>query len=190
MKKKQVAALVMASVMTLGMTMGQVAFAQSDKKDAESNVAAQSDGVSAQAEDPVVDTSARTVTYNNPIEITLDANSSQHQGFIYAIGNDDKASSSRNYTYIYNAPVHITFDGVTADVGTLTETNYGSGFNAWRFNAPVTVDIKNSNFKNFATQGMFASVSALMGDEKASTVQMNDKLTYNISNSTINSLVG
>ena len=242
MKKKQVAALVMASVMTLGMTMGQVAFAQgsestvvetsqdvdnatekeqketsedtqesketeektetkgkdtkdesaaqSDKKDAESNVAVQSDGVSTQAEDPVVDTSARTVTYNNPIEITLDANTSQSQGFIYAIGDDNKASSNRNYTYIYNAPVHITFDGVTADIGTLMETNKGSGFNTWRFNAPVTVDIKNSTFKNFATQGMFGSISALFGDENAPTVQMNDKLTYNISNSTINLLAG
>ena len=144
----------------------------------------------AQSEDPVVDSSARTVTYNQPVEITLDANSTVSQGMIYAIGNDDKAPSDRNYTYIYNAPVHVTFDGVTATIGTLIETNYGSGFNTWQFNDTVTIDINNCNFTNFATQGMFLSVSSIFNGIMAPTVQMKGKLTYNITNSTINAIVG
>lgn len=165
----------------------------SDQKETEEvrqEVATQSEDVDAQADEPVVDSSARTVTYNSPVNITLDANSTTHQGLIYAIGDDNKASSSRNYKYIYNAPVTVTFDGVTANIGTLIETNYGSGFNTWQFNNTVTINIKNSSFKNFATEGMITTVSSLIGDESAMSVQMNGKLTYNISNSTINLIAG
>ena len=240
MKKKQVAALVMASVMTLGMTMGQVAFAQgsesavvetsqdvdnatekeqketsedtqesketeektetkgkdtqdesavqSDKKDAESNVAVQSDGVSTQADDPVVDSSAKTVTYNNPIDITVN-NDSVDRGYVFGLSNA-KAPSSAGCTFIYNEPVHITFDGVTADTATIVPTNR-SGFHAYQFNAGVTVDIKNnSNIQQLSPLAMFGRVSSIWGGEKELGMYMNEKLTVNIENSTVGAVAG
>ena len=156
------------------------------KEEQNNGTATYSDEIQTQASDPVIDSSKKTVTYNEPVDITLDANSPVSSGFISGL-DELSGVSGRNITYIYNQPVHITFDGVTASGGMLIRNNR---FNVYRFNAPVTIDIKNSNFKQFSVSYLYNAFGVYNGDEKEMGVYTDQKFTVNIENSTVGVFAG
>ena len=147
-------------------------------------------GIAVQASDPVIDSSSKTVTYNDDLDVTVTNDNVGSQSRVYAVGRANNAPSGRNCTYIYNGAVNITFDGVNADVATIVPGNAEGGFNTYQFNGPVTVTIKNSTIGQFSSNVAYFSVSALFGDEKSMTLEMKQKLTVNIENSTITTFCG
>ena len=147
-------------------------------------------GIAVQASDPVINSSAKTITYNDDLDVTVTNANVSSSKRVYAVGKANNAPSGRNCTYIYNGAVNITFDGVTADVASLVPSSADGGFNTYRFNGPVNVTIKNSTIKQFSSNTNYLGVSSLMTDEKSQTLEMKQKLTVNIENSTITTFSG
>mgnify|MGYP004509674049 CR=1 FL=1 len=156
-------------------------------------------GYEAQADDGVIiDKTNKIITYNNPIDVTItQGNVSTNPGNerVYAIGKFPEGSNisgtaSVAWKFIYNAPVNITFDSVTADAAWILPSSSSGGFQNYTFNDAVTVNVVNSNIKQLAAYANFLGVSALWGNEKELALNMKKKLTYNVKNSTVSTLIG
>lgn len=157
-------------------------------------------GYEAQADDGIViDKTNKTITYNNPIDVTItqdDVATNAGNERVYAIGKLPKdsgisGSQALNYRFIYNAPVNITFDGITATAAFILPSSAAGGFNIYEFNDNVTVNIiNNCDIKEFAAYANYFSVSATYGTEKQLTMSAKKKITYNIKNSTVTTFKG
>lgn len=156
-------------------------------------------GYEAQADDgAIIDKTNKIITYNNPVDVTItQGNVATNPGNerVSAIGkfpagSGISGSSSVGWKFIYNAPVNITFDSVTAEAAWILPSSASGGFQNYTFNDAVTVNVVNSNIKQLAAYANYLSVSALWGNEKELALNMKKKLTYNVKNSTVSTLIG
>ena len=140
------------------------------------------------SEDPVIDSAAKTVTYNNDINIEIkDQTAEGVNDRIAALNTTD--GKRKNYTYTYNGAVNITVANCSLNTLSLVKGCDFSIWNRWVFNGPVTLTIKNSTISRFASMFHSGTFSA-DGNEEEQSFFMNDRLTVNVDHSTIGTLIG
>lgn len=156
-------------------------------------------GYQTQADDGIVlDKSKKIITYNNPVDVTItqkDVSTASGNERVTAIGkfpdgSGISGSSSVGWKFVYNAPVTITFDSITAKAAWILPSSAEGGFQNYTFNDTVTVNVENSDIKQLGAYANYFSVSALWGNEKELTLNMKKKLTYNVKNSSVSTFIG
>ena len=133
----------------------------------EEKVVSQTEEIQPQAEDGiVVNTSNKTVTYNKDVSIEVkDINTTGVNGRAAALqGGVDGAEQNRNWKYIYNGKVHVTFDNCQLRTAEIIGGDWSSGCNIWIFNDTVDVTVKICTIGNFVTT-TFSGVTVGFGNE-------------------------
>lgn len=133
-------------------------------------------GISLQS-NQVSERSSFTKTISEPVNITLTQDDVGTGSYPRLYALQEEGEDWENWTYIFNAPVNIVVDSVTAYSFSLIRTEE---FDKYIFNAPVTVTVKNSNIQYLSGTRYFNAVLSIYGTETHMTTEVNSTYTLNI----------